>query len=195
MNNIAIVSRVLNLLGRPSITSVSDDPWGNVIDSYTTQLYKVVVGDFDWSFATKYYVLDQSLINSNPRFDYAYVVPTDLQRLVDAYKYTYDENSKPVSQGKLSLTEFVVEDMLYTNVDGVMLQYISTNITLYDRSSLFIEALSYFIAAEVAPVLLEKPDFASFYTQKAEFYLAKAKSLDSKNKHDYQSWSPSYAVV
>ena len=188
MSNVEVVSRVLNLLGKKKVTDINDDPFGPVIDDFVESDYKIVLSDFHWSFATRYFVLNKNTVNKSPEFNYTYTLPSYFLNKIDAYSFSYDANSNPKIESALSLSEYVIEDNFYTDQDGLLLKFVSSNVDLAKRSPQFIDGLAYHVAGKVTPVLLAKNDLVQYYEQMSERAIGKAKTQDQLNKSDYKDW-------
>lgn len=120
-----------------------------------------VLADFDWNFATKTVALADTN-NPPPNWAYAYQYPTDCLRITEiplpgvryptaAQRVQYITGSNSEGTGKL----------IYTDLPGAWLKYVSriTDVNMFD--SIFQEALSWRLAAAINMVITGNADLGN----------------------------------
>lgn len=189
MADIVVVSRVLNLLGRPSVTSIQEDDWAPIINSEADVQNRVILESRTWEFAKKEAVLNLNTKNTNPLWKYKLTLPSDFIRLVSAFTSVgYDDKNIPIVGAPMGMTEYFISDAFYANVDNVLIQYTSSSGSLVKRSYTYIQALAYKTASELAPILLENPNMAAYYNSKYIKYLADARMDDFSSQGAIKRW-------
>ncbi|EMJ8526156.1 hypothetical protein ACVZIW_06520 [Klebsiella aerogenes] len=120
-----------------------------------------VLADFDWNFATKTVALADTN-NPPPNWAYAYQYPTDCLRITEIplpgvryptaeQRVEYITGSNNEGTGKL----------IYTDLPGAWLKYVSriTDVNMFD--SIFQEALSWRLAAAINMVITGNADLGN----------------------------------
>lgn len=179
-----IVNEVLTLFGRPQVANVKDDESAERLLASVKSLLKIQLSDHDWSFSIKYKVSNRELNAVHPKFKYGYEVPDDMLRKIDLYTFTYDSNGNPKESTKLMIGQYVIEDKIYTDQDGVMLKYVSSDIPSNDRTVKFVHALSNRVASNNAMQMTENSVLKEMFDRDAKVYLNQAIALDVKNYSD-----------
>jgi hypothetical protein len=179
-----IVNEVLTLFGRPTVANVNDDDAAKMLLESTKSLLTIQLSEYNWSFAIKSEVLSREVNAVSPRFKYAYALPGKMLRRINAYKFYYDSKNVAKRQSKMRLGDYVIEDYLYTNSDDVMLQYITSQPDLSDKSAMFNRALEYLVASENAIHLTENVNLKALFDKQSKTYLNRAKLLDFNNHSD-----------
>ena len=182
-----VVNRVLNVLGRKSITDISEDEWALVIKEFVTPQLRILLSDYNWSWAVRWETLNKNTIVNNPSYNFSYVVPQSMERLIAVYRIL-PENTRITIDNPIADNEFIFEDEIYSNEDGIWVRYITNNIDLSKRSAVFIEALSYLIASEVIAVLLNDESLVKFYAEKSLFMINKSQTIDNYNWNNVTRW-------
>lgn len=188
MADIQIVSNIMTLLGRQPITSIQDDDWGPIIDAQVDQVFVILLEVHNWQFALKHVQLTRSTTNSNPDYAFEYPLPADFLTLDEVYQSFLD--GSVVKSGELIFyKDYSVEgDSLFSDRSPLVITYVSNDITLASRSKVFQQALSYFVAAQLAPVLLGNFDKAEGYLQYYQRFLEQARAVDYKSLGRPQRW-------
>jgi hypothetical protein len=152
-----------------------------------------VLRSYDWAFARKR--LDLALLDETVTgFDYIYKYPTDcicIRKITDINgamtSIVWDWNTqKYVSSGKIKYEIGVSSDLntnvVLTNTELAELVYTArvTNANLYD--SLFVEALAWKLAADLAMPLLNKPEVQGAFYKNFLFAVSQAQVVSANEE-------------
>lgn len=166
----------------------------------------VLRADCDWGFATAYSVLARSDDNPSPEFLYSYAVPTDcmrIRRLVNPdfpivdLPWCYDRVSAELfnRQAQYKVINGSSNRFIATNAESVTLEYTLKieNPELFDP--VFVSALAWKLASNIAPGLSRAPGIASSCEgqYQAEILRARTVAMNEGNvRNDFES---SYIAV
>jgi len=149
----------------------------------------------DWSFARKRVTLAETTDDITD-WDYAYAFPSDClvpRKILDETGAntgtSYDiDNDKDVQVGSVefetAMNSTLDQRLILTNAEDAELKYTAkvTNTTMF--TSLFIEYLSYIMAAKMAIGLTGKTQLEDQMYKKAELVLASAKAINSNEDNN-----------
>lgn len=168
---IDICSRALILIGADPITSFDDDTTEALVAS---NMYEDVARSqlclMRWRFATDQAVLARLSDEPTGRFDNAHQLPTGLLML----------NAVTVADNPINYT--VYGDKVYSDVsdsDEVIADYIF-RVGEEDWPSYFVIAVEYILASIFATSIARDANLAAILEQKANVFMAKARSTDSQ---------------
>ena len=168
---IDICSRALILIGADPITSFDDDTTEALVAS---NMYEDVARSqlclMRWRFATDQAVLARLSDEPTGRFDNAHQLPTGLLML----------NAVTVADNPIKYT--VYGDKVFSNVsdnDTVIADYIF-RAGEEDWPSYFVIAVEYILASIFATSIARDANLAAILEQKANVFMAKARSTDSQ---------------
>lgn len=199
MNAVDICNRALARLGEiPNISSINP-PEGSVAAEHCAMFYPMVLKTLlerhEWTFAKK--VERLALLDVEPdRWMYAYARPADCVRILSLRQGrenigVFDNHILPTRPMDTSYYETyrIGRDVaICTNVEGAYLEYITSDLEMTKISPSFVEALTMFLAVDLAGALIKGSEgmkVASNFLQLAEATFQKAAVLDaSQNKVD-----------
>jgi hypothetical protein len=182
---IDIANISLGKIGVPKITSlVEGTPSANQVSLVWGYTRDEILAEHDWSFAVSRVALAMKAEEPAGRYAYAYALPVNFINVCQPA-----EDDPPVSIGGIEI-DYAIEVMPdgtkcllsdYSSVYGdVMLKYImcQDNVSVYPP--LFIQCLSYRLAAELAIILTESPKKYDAMMSLYDMWLKKAKASDRK---------------
>ncbi len=182
LNDIDIANLALSRLTDNSITSFSDDSIeARKINSCFGILKNSLLESADWSFASKVLTLNKISGEEPIEFRYIYQLPADYLRLV---KYTVNASESVKSYSSFIDFEasgfFIHGDQLLTDVDNLVIKYISSTVNQY--SNTFGMALASHISAWLAPNFGDgSVEHLSFMSREAEGLKRSAKATNAKS--------------
>ncbi len=166
--------------------------------------YEGALRSYPWAFATKYLNLTlhsgTSTVPAVGDFQYAYVYPSDCmfaRRIVTTMKRQFDAAPIPFRVGRLSHTKVVFSDLddqsrLGLSVASVCLEYTA----LFDcptdlADQLFVAALSWRLAASLAPSLSK---IAKMHDRATQMYLITLRLAEAVDANEGQLERPGEAA-
>ena len=195
MNPVDICNRALARLGeKPNITSI-DPPEGSVSAMHCAIFYPMVLSTLlerhHWTFARKRQRLAMTSLEAG-RWEYAYARPHDCVRILNLFAgndtSVSSKRNKHIQTDKAIDVEYYevyrIGDQLVicTDIRDAFIEYITNDIPIGMYSPSFTEALSLFLAVDLAGAILGGDTgmkVAGQYLQLAEMAFVKAASLDS----------------
>lgn len=145
-------------------------------DRFFESAVQRVLRKHNWSCATNFVQLAQNTTEPVAEFDYAYTLPFDLVRVINAYGDS--EGYSPYNRWR------IVGRDLHTNLDTIYLKYVQMPEDYRELDVLLASAISYELAVLLAPTLVK--DKEQFYILKREAMnvLAQAKAIDTLENKD-----------
>lgn len=179
MASIQLINRVFSLLGRKPQGSVEQDPWGSLISTTIDSKTRIIVDNYNWSFATKYAELARSTTSSNPRYQYEFTLVNDVARVLSAY-LPFTENGITKADRPLELWQYESSNRnIFTNgITRLMIKYVSYNIDAALQVQAFQDGVAYLSASEAALTLLENPQLEKEFAERAVTYINMARAND-----------------
>ncbi len=182
VKDIDIANLALGRLTDNTITSFSDDSKeARKINACFSILRDSLLESADWSFASKVLPLNKVVGVPAVEFRFAYKLPQDYLRLV---KYSVTDADSVSSIGTFSTFDisgyFIEGDLLLTDVDNLIIKYVSGNVSSYSNS--FAVALASKISAWLSPDFGDgSVEHLSFMSKEAEGLKRSAKSSNIKS--------------
>ena len=190
---VSICNLSLSHLGEAA-TIVSIDPPSGTRHAETMALFFPVARDkllerHNWSFAMKRVVLASVVVPAtySGSWAYAYSLPSDLVRPVAVLFENAPDDSDP--------QDYIIEDRtLYTNIQNATLRYVRTVTDPVKWSPLFINALSWELAADAAGTIQRgiNPATKKALRDAAGVALLEAKNSDSKAVREPKTHVPEH---
>lgn len=206
MNPVDICNRALARLGeKPNISSINP-PEGSVAAEHCARFYPMVLATLlerhPWTFARKRQRL--ALTSFAPgRWEYAYTKPHDCVRILNLFS---GDNLSRAGMGKKHiLVDKAIDTEYYevyridnqvcicTDVSDAFVEYITNDVSIGMYSPAFVEALSLFLAVDLAGAIIGGDTgmkVAGQYWQMAEMAFAKAAQLDAGQQHIDRDYLP-----
>ncbi len=166
----------------------------------------VLRADCDWGFATAYSVLARVEVNPSPEFLYAYAVPVDclrIRRLVNKafpvvdFPYCYDQASVlwQRMQAQFRVINGSSNRLIATNAEEVTLEYTLKidNPELFDP--VFVSALAWKLASNIAPALSRDPGIAGSCESQYQAEIMRARTLSMNEGNVRNDFESSYIAV
>ena len=145
-----------------SIAPADGSMQANYCALFYPQALNVLLCKHAWSFATQTAALSLAAGNTNPLWNYAFQLPSDYYDLVEVRSAVDGCSATPLSYCALTtlndsaLAYACQGGVLYSNLDAVILIYLSTNaISESFFTPLFAEALAVLLSAYLAGPLLK----------------------------------------
>ena len=178
-SSVDICNMALLRVGRDKITSLTENKRDAVVcNTFYTQLRDSVLREHRWSFATERITL-AALTTEYEGWDYAYQYPTDclaVQRLYNAYSDTDILEYEVASNAGTSRA-------ILCDVDDAVIIY-TAKITVENAfDPMFIEALIWRLAAELALALRSDTNLYGAMLQRYALAISQAKSVDANERH------------
>lgn len=161
-----IVSRALVMLGANPISSFAEGTEGELATLLYETTYRAMLSDYPWRFAIKKQKLgrlEEQPLNS---WEYQFQLPTDI---IVVFNVDNQRNYE------------IYEDKLYANIRDIEIDYIS-RIDETLLPSHFEKALEYELASQFAVPLTDNSQRATYYAQRAEDSLRRARRIDSQSR-------------
>jgi hypothetical protein len=164
---VSISNQVLIKLGKSTINSI-DDPTeeARACKAVFSQSLDTLLQQHPWNFAMHRDTL--AVLSETPEFEYnyKYQLPTDPHCL---QVIEVDSNYEYKIEGRL----------LFTDDSSVKLKYIKRVEDYNELSPMFVEALTFYIAAQLAIPLVDKKPVKDAMNADYKYFLYQAKLLDS----------------
>jgi hypothetical protein len=171
-SKVDIINNALTKIGANTIININDDSEEarrvNVIFDDSLDL---LLQEYPWNFAIERTSLAQLETDPTYEYTYNYQLPTDpyCLRVLDIY----NENSQDIF--------YKIEGRkLLTNETSVYVRYIKRVTDMSELNAMFREALSYYIAAQLAFTLTGSNSLKKDLLNTYEFTFRKAKTNDAK---------------
>ena len=159
-----LVNIALAELGRPVVTSLSDNESAQLLGKRIETLAPIQLLSYNWNFAIKYRSDNTPLVdNFSEDFVYTYNLPGDYGKF---YKWASIGNQHPSYQ--------IVDGLLQTNEKPIKYYYIINNAGYEILPSLYAYALAIYAASELCLVLTNNIQLTSYLKQKHTEYINKA---------------------
>lgn len=141
-SKVQIFNRALNLLGEPEISATTED---NKRAKALTSAWELLVPELmfmkPWLFTVKEERIAQLVMDGITDYNYAYRYPADAVVILT-----------PVGEGVIIK---VMGDVIYSNTDGLVLQYVKEETDISKWSVGFQRCISYMLAMECCYKLIE----------------------------------------
>lgn len=159
-----------NLGQSPDIVSINP-PDGGKYAAACAQFYPIaldkVLGECDWQFAVKEVSLSSIAITLPDAWQYAFAVPSDLVKPVNAFEYR--------SGSPFCSVEFEIRgNVLYSNTANVVLRYVFRNTATSNYHNSFVLALAAYLAHLLAAPTTKDPNVSGAWQKMYRTYLAEA---------------------
>lgn len=188
-SKVGICNLALSHIGQRSISAINES---SAEAAACRQFYdrdrRAVLRAHPWNFALRVVTLAASVEDPEYGYTYRYKLPTDCLRPVELTNLA-EMSADPVLQltdanraRKLAEASAAFKLMgkdLLTNVEGAKLAYVKDETDPNQFDELFLEALSFRIAADLAGVLPESPDWQKNMIEMYERSLASARAVDA----------------
>lgn len=162
---------LINLGQSPNIIAVNP-PDGSAYAATAVHLYPIalkrVLSEIDWSFATKIVALTAVDVDKPAAWDYAFAVPTDLERPVMLQESDQEDPN-------IGIPFEINGDVLYCNSDSVVLRYVYLNTNTEKFSSDFVLALSAYLAHLMAVPVTKDANIAGAWLKNYQSIVSTAK--------------------
>lgn len=135
-----------------------------------------VLRKHNWGCATNFVQLAQNTTGPTAEFDYAYALPFDCVRIIDAYSDS--EGYSPYDRWRK------VGRNIHTNLDAIYLKYVQMPEDYRELDVLLSNAISYELAVMLAPSLVKDAEQFMILKQEAKRMLAEAKAIDTLESKD-----------
>ncbi len=172
-SEVDIVNAALAHLGDTANVATIDPPDGSMQSEYAAKMYPqardTLLEMHDWSFATTFGSL-ASLTNDSTRWGYAYAKPADLIKIIGTVP-AWGANSLFVETAMEEVEGFgrtawaglegmnrsfaIVADTVYANQESAVFAYIKRITDTTKFSPLFVRALGWLLASDLAGVILK----------------------------------------
>lgn len=161
---VSICSNALIMLGAEPISDLSGADAGTVAASNLFEnAYQNVLESYDWNFARKKVQLARKQAAPINTYDYAFSLPTDLLRLINADSSDYD----------------IIGNELQSSSQSVYIEYVA-NTDINKAPYYFANALELMMASKLAIPVTGDIDKASLYMGLYERAIRKARHLDAR---------------
>jgi hypothetical protein len=176
-SQLGIVNEALGLLGEMPIDDIDDtqDPKAVKVKAFWDVARDQLLERFAWSFATTRVALQQDAEAPTYGFTYAYVIPADCIRVLEATAYTDDMDVD--DRSKMSCR--IESGRVLTNETAVYLKYVRRVEETGRFSPLFCSALAAALAAMLASALTKSGSTTQAMLQLAEMRLREARASDN----------------
>lgn len=189
-NKISISNLALNHIGATNIQSFEENTKPAItLRAVYENVVEAVLRDHNWSFARKIVDLAETT-DEIDGYDFAYAYPSDC---IEA-RYIYDPSDRRNRE-----IEFIVgadanlsKNLILTDQCEAKLVYTArvTNSGLFD--GLFVDALAFRLAADLAVPLKGKLDLQRSYMQQYNFFIENAKATSSNENFEDPDDSSSF---
>jgi hypothetical protein len=175
-----------NLGQSPDIISINP-PDGGKYAAACAQFYPIaldkVLGECDWQFAVKEVSLSSIAITLPDAWQYAFAVPSDLVKPVNAFEYH--------SGSPFCSVEFEIRgDALYCNTASVVLRYVFRNTATSNYHNTFVMAMAAYLAHLLAAPVTKDPNVTRGWHGMYKTYLAEAMIDNHKHTRVYRDDTP-----
>ena len=199
VSNVEICNMALSRVGSYRISSIDDaSVEGRSCKLHYEQARDSVLRDHDWGFARKRLPLS-TLAEEYDGWEFAYLYPPDCVNVRKIYdgngsstgtSYDIDKNRYvPIGkvQYEIATNSGKNQKIILSDKEDALLIYTArvTDANMFD--SIFVQALSWRLAAELAIPLRGKIEFQDSFIQKYQFVLSEARGRDaneSRNKDE-----------
>jgi len=181
ISNVDICNLALTKLGHNTIVSFTEDTENarrcNRIFDYCK---REVLRAYTWTFATKIEPLNELSGEEILNYEYVYSVPVNCLYIIAVY----DENKTEINEYKKLLTPNSNVECIATNTYQAYLEYVLdiNDPNLFD--SVFVSALVFRLAGELATITTGKEQLSAQFLQQYEYVISKAKRLNSQEKNE-----------
>lgn len=217
MNQVDICNRALARLGEiPNLSSINP-PEGSVYADQCAAFYPMVLGTLlerhQWTFATKVERL-ALLAEKHDRWGYAYAKPSDCVRVLSVRSQlgvgvNEDRFQRRYTRGRIGVDPAIDSEYyelcrigndvaICTDVEEAFLVYTTNKVDLGKFSPTFIEALTLFLAVDLAGAIIkgnEGMKVAGNFLQLAEMAFQRAVVLDANQKHINRDFVPETLIA
>lgn len=170
--SLLIVNIVLPLLGSETTQDIESNEWAKVINATVNTRYLSILKRNKWNFAKKIIKLNQLSSNDNPKFRFAFNLPSNFVREVNVY---FNEDYKsPVYDYQ------IIRGTLYGDSKTVYIEYIQSNVNVDTTDENFKLALAYDIIINI-PQLYNDKTMLQYYIQRARDTYNEAVAIDNSN--------------
>jgi hypothetical protein len=163
-----ICNSALRKIGAKEITSLSEDTKAAKLCNAQYSISRdFLFSIYAWNFAIKRATLTADV--TAPAWGYAnrFALPNDFIRLLEI---------------RPKYAKYQIENgYILSNVDEMDVRYVYQNTTTTTYSKEFDEALAYHLASELAYALIQSNELATQMFSKSEFWVSRAKMVDSAN--------------
>lgn len=172
--SLLITNKCLSLLGAEPVTSIADSEWAKVINPTVPSFFANLLEEYEWVFSIKFATLLQNVINTNPRYDFSFALPSDFVRIKEVYET--DAFDAPLFRYATNSQD------LFATIDKITIAYVSGNVDVDLTAESFKLALAYKIIANLNARLLNNTNLVTYYEKMEEKFYNKAVSLDNTNR-------------
>ena len=146
----------------------------------------------NWAFATKIRSLAKSASDTVPGWEYAYIYPKNCLYVQKVYSIAGNKELAEFRKIHSDVGNYLV---LVTNVDSAVMEYTAdvTDSTLFD--SLFVSALAWNIAANLAQSLTADVQIIQQAANMYRYTLDQAKVSNKSEQHTKDQATPSYITA
>jgi hypothetical protein len=185
-----ICNLALGEIRAPTIADIDEDsPEAANCKLFYPQCLKLLLERYEWSFATKVAALAKLTTNPRPaEWLNAYALPADCatpKRLAPsglvAYGMPLDSRYRvwPAEWGQA----FIVEaGVFYTNIEAAVLEYSASDIPEAEMPAMFIDAMTYYLAARLAVPLRDSRQIKGEMLQQVEVAVQRAIADDANRQ-------------
>jgi hypothetical protein len=145
-----------------------------------------------WAFASKIRSLVKSATDTVPGWEYAYIYPKDCLYVQKVYSIAGNKELAEFRKIHSNVGTYLV---LVTNVDSAVMEYTAdvTDSTLFD--SLFVSALAWNIAANLAQSLTADAQIIQQAANMYRYTIDQAKVSNKSEQHTKDQATPSYITA
>lgn len=196
---VGICNLALAHLGDAAIVSSIDPPEGSAQADHCAMFYPIardtMLEIIPWSFSTKR-ITGAALVCDREEWGFAYAVPNKALRVLGVYSpgaRTEDESAPFIQELNVSDTE-----VIYTDVEGAIIQYAVSVTDTGKFSPLFVQTLAWHLASMLAgPVVKGDAGRAEEKrcAQMAAFWLGKASVSNVNQHHNPMKYTPPHLAT
>jgi len=172
--SLLITNKCLNLLGAEPVAAVADSDWAVVINAAVNTFYLNLLQKYEWGFSIKFSELTENLVNTNPRYDTSFALPSDFIRIKEVYET--DAFDSPLFRYTTDAIN------LYAKVGRITINYVSESFNVDLTPESFKLALAYKIINNLNARLLNDANLVVYYEKMDIKFFDEAVSLDNTNR-------------
>ena len=180
-SNVEICNIALTRLGQETINSLDEESTeAKKCNILFDPLRRETLRAHSWSFATKMRSLAKSANDTVPRWEHVYIYPKDCIYVQKVYGPEGEDELAEFRKVHSNTGTYLV---LATNVDSAIMEYTTnvTDSTLFD--SLFVSALAWNMAANLAQSLTADPQIIKQTSEMYHYTLDLAKVSNKSEQH------------
>ncbi len=186
LDAVAVCNRALTFLGVSNITALTDDSKeAKACSQVFTECLWELLGEADWSFATKTVKLQNNGNTPTSGYSYEFDLPADFVRCLSDTQRSVAETSRWE----------LVGGTIHSDSPEITLTYIHAALPVINMPAKVRTALAYLIASQIAISLTGSTELASLSYQLYEKTLTDALAADAGTKRYQPTTSAPYISV